>query len=99
MEINFKQITALYTFILLLFLSNTLYATRMPGVGDYAGLISIIGIIAGFVFASVIVLIVFLVSRNKNKERKYFKIWIIILIVTPIAFLVIFFLLLFLFSL
>ena len=75
----------------LLLLPNLTYATYMPGFGDYAALIGIAGLAAGFIIASIVVLLHYLIAKNKLTGKRYFIMWLILFFGTPVGILLLFF--------
>ncbi len=87
-----KKTIFILSLINLLLLPQYTYATHMPGAGDYALLISIFGLGSGFIIASLIILIHYLVAKSKFTRKKYFFMWLIIFLGTPAALVILFFL-------
>ena len=72
------------------FLPCPAYATRMPGVMDYALLILVVSSIAGVAVATVVTLILFLIFRRKYSKKKYLKWWFVITLAFPILAMLVF---------
>ncbi len=85
-----KKTIFILTLINLLLLPKYTFATHMPGVGDYTLLLSIVGIAGGFVIASIVVLLHNLLAKTKYTRRKYFIMWLIILLGTPAVLILLF---------
>ena len=80
-----KKIIFLLTLINLLFLPAFTYATHMPGGADYAALIGMFGLAVGFIAAPIVVLLHYWIAKNKLTTKKYFRLWLIIFLGTPIS--------------
>ena len=85
-----NKTTILLILLLELFLSCPAYATQMPGAMDYALLILLVSFIAGIVVATIVILILFLIFKQKYSRKNYLKWWAVITLAFPILAMLVF---------